>query len=152
MQLPHTVHFGSGSITFETPDTILVVFAGVIDKTAASICIEQVVEWSRGKPCTLFLVNIKNVTSISPEARKILTTNGHRLPPRALSLFGGSFATRVIFDLMDRASWLMGSKNRSAKHWPNEQSARAWAAEMRTVLLANAEAQTKSARGSAFDQ
>lgn len=137
MQSQHTAQFGSSSITVETPDTMLVVLAGIVDKTIATIFIEHAVEWSRDKPYAMFLVDVAKLTSLSPEARKILISNGHRLPPRVLSLFGGSFTMQVLFDLMDRASWLMGSRSRRAKHWPDEQSARVWIAEMRTVLSSN---------------
>jgi hypothetical protein len=45
-----------------------------------------------------------------------------------------------VLDLMERASWLMGSRNRFVKHWPDEKSARAWAAEMRQTFVANTHA------------
>lgn len=128
------LHFGTNEMIFEPPDTIMVVFSGVVDRHGASRVVDEVAMWSQHKPYVLVLMNVSRVSSISPDARKVLTTNGHRFPPRALALFGGSFATHVLVDLMDRASWLLGSKNRRVKHWPDETSARTWAAEMRNVF------------------
>lgn len=144
MQALRRLQVGANEAIFEPPDTMFVVMSGVVDGAIASQMIEELVAWSRDKPYVLLVVNVVGLSSFSRDARKILTTNGHRLPPRALSLFGGSFTTQVLLDLMDRASWLLGSKNRRAKHWPDEKSARAWAAEMRSLFLANSHAQWKS--------
>ncbi len=134
MQALRKVRLGASEVTFEPPDTMFIIASGDVDGTTALRLIEELVGWSQDKPYVLLVVNVINLSSFSSEARKILTSNGHRLPPRALSLFGGSFATQVLLDLMDRASWLLGSKNRRARHWPDETSARAWAAEMRNAF------------------
>ena len=138
MQALRKVLFGANEVTFEPPDTMYVVASGDVDGATARKLIEELVSWSQDKPYVLLVVNVIHLSSFSTEARKVLTSNGHRLPPRALALFGGSFATQVLLDLMDRASWLLGSKNRRARHWPDESSARAWAAEMRTFFSTNA--------------
>lgn len=138
-----TLQIGPSSITYEPPDTLYVVASGHVDGAIANRLIEQLVEWSSNKPYVLLVVNVGGFLSFSTEARKILASNGHRLPPRVLALFGGSFATRVVLDLLDRASWLLGSRNRLAKHWPDEKSARAWANEMRLVLATNARENAK---------
>ena len=135
-----TLHFGVNSLTFERPDTMILVTGGLVDGATASQFMDQIVEWSKSLPYILVVMNVEKVSSISADARKVFTSNGHRLPPRVLSLFGGSFKTQVVLDLMDRASWLLGSRNRFTKHWPDEKSARAWAAEMRSVLLAKVSA------------
>lgn len=114
------------------------VVSGHVDGAIAKRIMDQLVEWSANMPYVLVIMNVVNLLSFSTEARKIFTSNGHRLPGRALALFGGSFATRVTLDLMDRASWLLGSRNRFTKHWPDEKTARAWAEEMRLVLAAQA--------------
>lgn len=114
------------------------VVAGHVDGAIASQLMEQLVQWAAKMPYVVVLMNVVNLSSFTTEARKVFTSNGHRLPPRALALYGGSFATRVMLDLMDRASWLLGSRNRFAKHWPDENSARAWANEMRVVLSTKA--------------
>jgi hypothetical protein len=137
MESAVTLQLGLNSVTFEPPDTMYIVTNGYIDGLIARQLMEQLVEWSANKPYVLLVVNVVKLSSFSTEARKILTSNGHRLPPRVLALFGGSFATRVLLDLMDRASWLLGSRNRMAKHWPDEKSARAWVNEMRFVLSEN---------------
>lgn len=144
MTVSSTLYWGGNSVTFEPPDTMYIVTEGVVDGTIARYLLEQIVTWSQSKPCVLLVVNVKNLSSFSGEARKILTSNGHRLPPRVLAMFGGSFATQVLLDLLDRASSLLGSKNRFARHWPDERSARAWATEMRPVLLAHARPRTNS--------
>jgi hypothetical protein len=138
-----TVHFGANSVTFEPPDTIVLEARGVVDGPLASQLMEQIVAWSQNKPYMLYLVNVTRLSTFSADARKVLTSNGHRLPPRVLSLFGGSFATQVLLDLLDRSSWILGSRNLYDKHWPVEKSARAWAAEMRSVLSAHTHARAK---------
>jgi hypothetical protein len=133
---PIKLAIGPHQLTYEPPDTVYWVGVGVLSGDQASTIMDQIVDWGRNQPYLLVVINVMQVSSFSTEARKVLTSNGHRLPPRVLSFFGGSFATHVLLDLMDRASSLLGSKNRVAKHWPDEKSARAWAAEMRPVLLA----------------
>ncbi len=142
MENSTTLHFGPHSLTYEAPDIMVIVVRGVFDGASASQVMEQLVLSSQGSPYMLYLMNVVHLSSFSSDARKIFTSNGHRLPPRVLSIFGGSFATQVILDLMDRASWLLGSRNRFTKHWPDEKSARAWATEMRHVLLAKTHAPT----------
>lgn len=144
MEHSTTLHFGLHSLTHEPPDTVVFGVRGAVDGVLASQIIDQTVEWSHDKPYLLFLMNVDQLSSFSPEGRKIFTSNGHRLPPRIFASFGGSFATKVQLDLMERASWLLGSRNRYIKHCPDERSARAWAAEMRQVLLDDAHARTKS--------
>lgn len=122
---------------------MLIIARGAFDAASASQVIEQLVEWSIGRPYMLYLMDVVHLSSFSSGARKIFTSNGHRLPPRVFALFGGSFTIQVLLDLMDRASWLLGSRNRYTKHLPDEQHARAWAIEMRQVLLVNTHAQTK---------
>lgn len=137
MESTQTLHVGPNSVTFEPPDTICLVVSGYVDGAIAKALIEQLVQWSANMPYLLVIMNVANLSSLSTEARKVLTSNGHRMPARALALYGGSFSTRVMLDLMDRASWLLGSRNRMAKHWPDEESARAWVNEMRFVLSEN---------------
>lgn len=137
---PHHVVLASQRLTYEPPDTILWVIRGDLGGSEAATAMEQFVDWSRGQPYMLFVVDVVELTAFSGEARKVLASNGHRFPPRVLSFFGGSFKVQVLLDLMDRATALRGSKNRFARHFPDETSARAWAAEMRPVLLEKAAA------------
>jgi len=138
MEATQTLHVESSSVTLEPPDTIRLVLSGCVDGAIADELIEQLVQWAANMPYVLVIMNVTDLSSLSTEARKILTSNGHRMPARALASCGGSFSIRVALDLMDRASWLLGSRNRYAKHWPDEKSARAWASEMRFVLSENA--------------
>ncbi len=144
MEHSTTLYFGRHSLTHEPPDTLHFRPLGDVDGALASQVIEQIVEWAQGMPYLVFLMNVDQLSSFSSEGRKIFTSIGHRLPPRIFASFGGSFATKVQLDLMERASWLLGSRNRYITHWPDERSARAWAAEMRQVLSADAHARTKS--------
>lgn len=134
MQSKESLRIGPNSVNFEPPDTIYVVASGDMDGDIAGQIVEKIIELSSGEPYVLVIMNVTDVSALSREARVVLTSNGHRLPPRVLALFGGSFTTRVVLDLMDRASWLLGSRNRLTKHWPDEKSARAWVSEMRSVL------------------
>ena len=126
--------FGPSEMIFEAPDTVLMTLRGDFDGDTASVMMEQLVTWSRGRPFVLLLMDLRAVGAISPAARQVLTSNGHRLPPRALALHGGSFTVRVVTNMMERASWLLGSRNRWARHWADEAAARAWLDEMRGKL------------------
>lgn len=140
MQAPQTFLIGQSTVIIESPDTMMMEFVGAIDKKVAGAFIEHAVAWSQGQPYALFLLNVTKMQSMSADARKVMISNGHRMPIRAMAVFGGSFATQVIMGMLDRASWLMGSKNRRTRHWSDEQSARAWLAEMRETFLTNARA------------
>ncbi|MBK9262055.1 MAG: hypothetical protein IPM54_19905 [Polyangiaceae bacterium] len=137
---PNHVVLASQRLTYEPPDTVLWVIRGDLDGGEAAVAMDQFVDWSRGQPYMLFVVDVVELTAFSGEARKVLASNGHRLPPRVLSFFGASFKVQVLLDMMDRATALRGSKNRFTRHFPDEPSARAWAAEMRPVLLEKAAA------------
>lgn len=147
MQALKTLCVGPNSVTFEPPDTTFVVFAESIDGTMMSQLLDHMVELARGEPYMLFIFDVTRLTSMSQEARKIMISNGHRLPPRVLSYFGASFTIRVIHELLMRASARLGSgTNRFVHHSSDEKSARAWANEMRPVLWAKARALANSER------
>lgn len=126
-------------MTFESADTVYVHLAGDIDEAAARDYVERLVDWAAYKPYVILLVNVTELRSYSPGARKVLATNGARMPPRVFAHFGGSYATQVMLDLVVRGSTSLGSKNRWASHFPDEAGARAWANEMRPLLVQQAE-------------
>lgn len=126
------------SLRFESPDTVFVVVSGDVDTAPVAEFLEQLVQWATGKPYVVLILDVTRLRSYSAGARKILASNGHRLPPRVFAHFGGSYSTQVMLDLVVRGSELLGSKNRWATHWPDETSARAWTNEMRPVLAQQA--------------
>ena len=126
------------SLKYEPPDTIVVVLHGSVDEDDAAVISKHMVDWSDGAPCLLVIVDIRQLSSMSQQARKVGASMGYRLPPRATAVVGGSFAVRMLMDLVLRASELLGTKKRFTKHCPDEAAARAWVAEMRPLLLATA--------------
>jgi len=126
--------FGPSEMVFEEPDTVRMALRGDFDGDTAARMMEQVITWAEARPFVLLLLDLTGVGSISPAARRALTSNGHRLPPRALALHGGNFTVRVVTNMMERASWLRGSRNRWVRHSPDEAAARGWLDEMRRKL------------------
>ena len=135
---PIEVAVGKHSLRYEPPDTIVVVLQGSVDEEDAVVISKQAVDWSEGAPCLLVIVDVRQLSSMSQQARKVGASMGYRLPPRATAVVGGSFAVRMLMDLVLRASELLGTKKRFTKHCPDEAAARAWVAEMRPLLLATA--------------
>ncbi|MDC3957598.1 STAS/SEC14 domain-containing protein [Polyangium jinanense] len=128
--------FGLSEMIFEAPDTFVVKPRGDFDGEIASAMIEHLIVLAQDLPFVLLLMDLTSLGAITPAARHALTSNGHRLPPRALAIHGGSFTVRVMSQMMARASWLRGSRNRWVWHSPNEAAARAWLDEKRRVLAA----------------
>ncbi|TKC97244.1 hypothetical protein [Polyangium fumosum] len=128
--------YGVSEMIIEPPDTVVIKPRGDFDGAIAAAMMEALVTWARDRPFVLLRMDLTYVGAISPAARHALTSNGHRLPPRALAIHGGSFTVRVLSQMMDRASWLRGSRNRWVWHAPDEATARAWLDEKRKVLAA----------------
>jgi hypothetical protein len=119
---------------FEPPDIVVSRMVGELDGPTMALAMRQLIDWSRGRPYVLVLTDLSRVTGLSASARRELIIHGHKLPPRALAVFGGTFAVRVVTELLERASSLLGSQNRWAHHFDDEASARAWLVEMRAKL------------------
>ncbi|MDI3292003.1 hypothetical protein [Polyangium sp. 15x6] len=130
------VTFGLSEMIFEAPDTFVMKPRGAFDEETASAMIEHLVARAEALPFVLLLMDLTSLGVITPAARHVLTSNGHRLPPRALAIHGGSFTVRVMSQMMARASWLRGSRDRWVWHSPNEAAARAWLDEKRRALAA----------------
>ncbi|UQA61310.1 hypothetical protein [Polyangium aurulentum] len=130
-----TRFFGSHRVAFEEPDLVAIQFHGRIEGHEAAALVGEVVVWARTRPYSLVLIPLDGLTNFSGEARRIFVSPVRAsLPPRALAFYGGNFAQRVSFDLLARASALLGLKNRHLFHGPDEASARAWLAIMRETL------------------
>ncbi|MDI1484795.1 hypothetical protein [Polyangium sp. y55x31] len=128
--------FGLSEMIFEAPDTFVMNPRGDFDGPTASAMMEHLIARAQGLPFVLLLLDLTYLGVITPAARHALTSNGHRLPPRALAIHGGSFTVRVVSQMMARASFLRGSRNRWVWHSPNEAAARAWLDEKRRMLAA----------------
>ena len=126
------------SLRFESPDTVFVVVSGDVDTAPVAEFLEQLVQWATGKPYVVLILDVTRLRSYSAGARKILASNGHRLPPRVFAHFGGSYSAQVMVELVARGSSALGSKNRWVTHWPNEASARSWMEGMRPILAQQA--------------
>ncbi len=126
------------SLRFESPDTVFVVVSGDIDTEEAAEFVESIVDWSKGKLYVVLILDVTHFRSYTGGARKILASNGQRMPPRVLAHFGGSYSAQVMVDLVARGSSALGSKNRWVTHWPNEASARSWMEGMRPILAQQA--------------
>ncbi|MDI1451174.1 hypothetical protein [Polyangium sp. 6x1] len=128
--------FGLSEMIFEGPDTFVLKPHGDFDGATANAMMEHLIAQAEALPFVLLLLDLTSLGGITPAARHALTSNGHRLPPRAMAIHGGSFTVRVLSQMMDRASWLRGSRNRWVRHSPDEAAARAWLDEKRRMLVA----------------
>lgn len=130
-------------LTFESSDTAYVHLTGDIEEAAARNFVERLVVWTADKPYIVLLLDVSELRSYSAGARRVLASNGSRMPPRVFAHFGGTYATQVMLDLVLRGSASLGSKNRWASHLPDEAEARAWVNEMRPMLVRHAEELSK---------
>jgi hypothetical protein len=130
--------FGAHRMIHEPPDTVVLAGGGAVSGEEMAAMVQALAEWSRGMPFVLMLVDLSTVTSIPAEARRALTLHGKALPPRAIALYGGSFAIRVASTMMERASDLLSrgqKRDRWMHHAGDEAEARQWLAEMRGKLV-----------------
>lgn len=80
------------------------------------------------------LVDAQKVTAITHEARRIAVEWNTMKIPRAVAIVTGSFAIRVAADLLFRAIRLMRQRPLNSRLFGDEESARAWLAEMQVEL------------------
>jgi len=129
-----TVVLGNCHMSFEPPDLIRSEMIGEVDGPTAAMMMRQLVEWLRGRPYMLILADVSSLGAFSPAARRELTVHGHKLPPRALAVYGAGTHARETTEFLARASELLGTTNRFGFHCETEAEARAWLDSMRPKL------------------
>ena len=103
---------------------------GTSDGPEMAAFMDRVKHYSAGRPYFQMLVDLREGSGASPEARRIAAEAMREMPPRDIAFFGGSFANRMLANLILRAIELLGSApmkhvfaatEEEAVHWLNER-------------------------------
>ena len=84
------------------------------------------------------LADSRKAGSVNAEARRILADTSVARQTSCIAVFGASFATRVVFNLLMKAVSLSSSVKVSSIAVASEAEARAWLAEKRLAHSARA--------------
>lgn len=124
------IKLGDHTVVFEPPDLIFVTFRGVIRAKEAATYVMVRDELSRGASSVLTLVGVREAVTFEPAARKIVAEVDDARPT-ATAIYGGSFAFRVVADMVSHAARIVAKRKLTTNFFADEPSARAWLAEMR---------------------
>ncbi|HVJ93909.1 MAG TPA: STAS/SEC14 domain-containing protein [Labilithrix sp.] len=139
--MTNEIQIGEHSVCFESDTGFSVLRCrGKVDESEAIAINDAVIKnylERVGRGQSFFcLVDVRHLTSVTPEARRAIA-NGGRMGERAcVAVVGGSFAIRVLLNLILKAM-LLASDQLVAVAVPEEDEARAWLAERRRAFLAS---------------
>lgn len=123
---------------FEEPDLLRMKLSGFVTEAQARELNRLHFEYVRGKERVFYLIDLSELDSIEPGARKEAGTGLERLPLGGLAIYSAPLKARVIAKLIFTAMNLF-RRSDSAKvpfeFVPTEAEARAWIAERRKLPL-----------------
>ncbi|GEN09721.1 hypothetical protein SAMN05443572_109372 [Myxococcus fulvus] len=129
--------FGDSKVWLESPDIVRLVNVGPFDVKLIHDLAGVAAELRETHP-TLYLINdSRRTSSITSEARRILSETPEVMPFAGTVIFGASFSLRTMANMMGRASMLLG-RTRGAPFGmvDTEDQARAWVADLRAQTQA----------------
>lgn len=124
------IELGQHSVVFEPPDLLVVTFRGVVRAEDAASYVARRIALLEGASCVLTLVGVRDSA-----ARKIIAEISDPRPS-ATAFFGGSFAFRVVAEMVANASRIVSKRNTIVAFFADEPAARAWLVDMRKQFKA----------------
>jgi hypothetical protein len=126
--------FGQSKLSFEEPDVVRMALHG---ETTLKLMREMIVlvhEFRATRPRIYLIADMRQNTSIAPDARKGMSEDASLMPYAATAMFGGSFAVRTMTNMLSRAMKLLGTGPDSPYVFVDtEDEAKAWVARQRAA-------------------
>lgn len=126
-------------IRFEEPDVAYWCLTGDVTVDDLRGIYDLQLKFCKDKPYILLLVNVREIRSISADARKLAaegpTPGKTVMPVRASAVFGASFHFRVIGTLIAKAAHLIHrGEDNPTRFFENEADARTWFVKRRLEI------------------
>lgn len=128
------MRIGDHEFGFEPPDLVIMRYRG----TLSAPDFARGMEWLRTQcsdwPYMLLLVDVRELTTIPADTRKIVPEATSWMPMRGIAFYGAGFAVRTVSMMLVKVINLVrGTDN--PPHYSNEEAeARAWIEERRAEL------------------
>src|SRR5262245_47145163 len=129
------MQIGKHTVEFESPDLVCVIVEGSL--TADDI--RMICEFSterRKEPHLFLLSDVTAMLRTSPEARKVASELGQRIPWRGTAIYGASFTVHTVLTLAITAANLLAKRDNPLRSFNNEHEARAWLRTRRNEVVA----------------
>jgi hypothetical protein len=110
-------------------------FWGHVNEHHAREMQQKQLDYAKGRPYLLSICDLRTFETVSPEARKVFSTNSSELDGRGTALYGASFQARVVATLVMKAASLFAKKDSPVYFCATEQEAREWINQRRKELL-----------------
>jgi hypothetical protein len=126
-------------ITFEEPDIAHWYLVGDVTADDIREIYNAQLKFCEGKPYIFVLVDVSEIRSITPDARRLAAEGPKRgeinLPVRANAVVGASFHFRIVGTLVAKAARLIHrTTDNPTRFFDDDGDARAWFAERRVEI------------------
>lgn len=128
---------GSLTVEFAPPDTLEVVYAGVVDGPCVLASRDASLPLVSGLPYYLLIFDVRQLESVTHSGRRAIVARppGNTPPIRAIAVIGASFHTRALMSMLARAWHLLhGVDERPVRFFDSAEEARTWFVERRKDL------------------
>ncbi len=119
-----------GSINYEWvgPRYISSQSVGELEAEEAGAFMEIVAENVQGEPYFLWEIDVRNLTGMTAEARRVCADHLRVLPDRAIAVVGGQFAQRILTKLVLTAVAILdkSQRNNEVSFFADSASAKQW--------------------------
>lgn len=117
------------SVRFEPPDLCVLTFVGSISPEDIRAVFMERARLAAGLPHIYMLIDLSQVTSVSPAARKAIGDLSGGLPVRATVIVGAPFAIRALATLVSKGVQILkGARDTQLSFSATEAEGRAWLA------------------------
>jgi len=126
---------GNHSLGYIEPDIYSYRLEGTLEVDHMKAIVARQLEWQGEPPYMLAVVDVRHLGRVSAGALRAVREGRSAAFPRAVALFGASFATRVAADMLFRALATLDSKFVRFRFFDTEAQCLAWLEEMRPHVL-----------------
>jgi hypothetical protein len=118
---------GRADTRFEPPDLLYIRLAGILDEAEAIRGVEALVSsCARAPNGGLVLADLRDLTSITPAARREAVQRSKSAVIRAAAMVGASFHVRVLVTLVRKGAQLVLGRSYPLRFFNTEIEARQW--------------------------
>lgn len=115
------------SVRFEPPDLCVLTFVGSVAPEDIHAVFMERARLVAGLPDIYMLIDVSQVTSVSPAARKTIGDRSGGVPVRATVIIGAPFAIRALATLVSKGvEMLKGGRDTLLSFAATEAEGRAW--------------------------
>lgn len=118
-----------GDLECIEPNLVSMRLRGVVDHETLGSFFDQFEHFVSGKPFFVIEVDMRELKSATPDARRVAAERLARLPKFSIAVITTGFAQRMIAKLVLTAHEMLNRGHSSTGFFPDSESARAWLLE-----------------------